>query len=46
MLSKSAGIVSDSEKIGGNKTKRKSFGCQLKDMLEEKDLSMLKNIQV
>jgi hypothetical protein len=46
MLSKSVGIVSDSEKIGGNKIKRKSFGCQLKDMSEERDLLMLKNIQV
>ena len=46
MLSKSVGIVSVSERIGGNKIKRKNFGCQLKDMSEERDLSMLKNIQV
>jgi len=37
MLSKSVGIVSDSERIGGNKTKRKNFGHQQKDMLKRRD---------
>jgi len=37
MLSKSAGIVLDLERIGGNKTKRKNFGHQQKDMLKRRD---------
>jgi hypothetical protein len=37
MLSKSAGIVLDLERIGGNKIRRKNFGHQQKDMLKRRD---------